>query len=171
VTLEYLCAPSPRLAAKELMMTHGEAGIPSWPAVDLDLRVETVNTSERALKKDFTGGYLIGAMEVLYPDLENPGQDLVIPVRFEIQYPFNKNPEYHIVHFSASPGALARTFRFGHSYGWIGPDSLWDFNDWTTYRDSTMRIDGTAQVVIDWRGLFPYPKGEDITRKAADPGL
>jgi hypothetical protein len=54
----------------------------------------------------------------------------------------------------------ATNLRFGHSYGMLDAESLWQFNDWMTVlpHRAVLSQDDPFQLVLDWQGRLPYPE-------------
>jgi hypothetical protein len=49
--------------------------------------------------------------------------------------------------------------RFGHSYGYLDPEMLWNFSDWITEMSEDIVIqDEKTELRLDWAGLLPYPE-------------
>jgi hypothetical protein len=59
----------------------------------------------------------------------------------------------------------AGNFRFGHSYGYLDANSLWNFEDWISYEASEYQLTGGGaapiEINLNWEGSLPYPEGEN----------
>jgi len=51
--------------------------------------------------------------------------------------------------------------RFGHSYGFLDADHLWEFDNWMTTSSEIVPLDPACpiEVELDWDGRLPYPPG------------
>jgi hypothetical protein len=118
---------------------------------------------------DVTGGYVVGSINIIKPDLP-PKQRVVAEYRFIHQYSFNQSPEDHIFILAGEKGYSATNLRFGHSYGYLTTESLWEFNEWMTEmpRKIFALEDKPVKLHIDWKGRLPYSKGEDIRGRIPD---
>jgi hypothetical protein len=121
---------------------------------------------EAAFIPDVTGGYVVGSFEIASPD--NP--EGVVEYRFVHEYSFDQDPEYHEFILTGEPGYFATNFRFGHSYGFLDTDSLWEFEEWMTGIDEEVPLQAEESIKfdLDWDGRLPYPEGEDITGRIPD---
>lgn len=66
---------------------------------------------------------------------------------------------------------MATNFRFGHSYGMLDAESLWQFHDWMTsspYRAILSQREPLG-LTIDWRDRLPYPKNDITPVRASAP--
>jgi len=117
---------------------------------------------------DVTGGYVVGSFDVVNPNLEaNSG--VVGEYRFIHEYSYNQAPEVHTLLLTGERGYYATDLRFGHSYGYLSTDSLWEFEEWMTRDDEKYELgDRPIELNIDWTGRLPYPPGEDITGRIPD---
>lgn len=126
-----------------------------------------------------TGGYTIGAFDVFADFL---GQVPVGEFRFCVEYQAFENPEEH--NFSLEPVEIFEptwvgNFRFGHSYGLLKGQGLWDYGEWWTVEPEIYEFEMQSppiDIAINWAGmgLLPYPRGEnyDAPQPSAcgDPG-
>lgn len=67
---------------------------------------------------------------------------------------------------------VATNFHFGHSYGMLDTESLWQFNDWMTILPSRAELSlrEPFSLTIDWDGRLPYPPS-NITPIVQDPNI
>lgn len=112
--------------------------------------------------EDVTGGYVIGSFDVV--DLEDTTDAAVVgEYRLVHQYSFDQSPEMHEFVIGGTRGYAVTNLKFGHTYGYIKGDELWEFRDWMTEIKEPMPLsDREMKVTIDWEGRLPYPKGIDI---------
>lgn len=112
--------------------------------------------------QDVTGGYVLGAFEILNPEVqENKG--IVAEYRFVHQYNYNQSPEQHQFFLSGQRGFYVTNLRFGHTYGIPKKEDLWKFEEWMTKIDEKIPLDEKRyEFKINWEGMLPYPKGMDI---------
>jgi hypothetical protein len=110
---------------------------------------------------DITGGYVVGGFDVFdmagEPNLQ--GQYRLIH-----QYPYTQDPEKHIFTIQGPNDQtnceyVATNFRFGHSYGMLDSESLWQFHDWMTKSEAAAYLCGRQPLTLtlDWQGRLPYP--------------
>ncbi len=117
-----------------------------------------------------TGGYLIGAF-----DLFNQAGEMVGQNRLMHEYDFDQDPEQHLFRLCGDPDQASEfmvgNVRFGHSYGFLGPEGLQQFNEWMTYKPAEfmpLSPDCATEVQLDWAGRLPYPQGEVIPPQEPD---
>lgn len=169
VNWELITAPSPVITLQEVILKQPAQSTQDSVLPELSLGIESMDASPRSLRKDFTGGYILGSADLLLHDPENSGHGQVTLLRFVLQYPYDENPERHALVLNGSPNLEVSSIRLGHSYGMISTDSLWNYDKWITYIDQVQVLSGEAQRIdINWTGLLPYPKGEDLSRKVAE---
>ncbi|MHB9071080.1 MAG: hypothetical protein ACYC54_12025 [Sedimentisphaerales bacterium] len=126
-----------------------------------------------------TGGYVIGAFSI-FADMF--GQVPVGEFRFCSEYQAFENPETHTFVLEAGETVeptFVGNFRFGHSYGLLKNQLLWDYGEWRTIEQRIEPLDMQSPpiiVAIDWTGtgLLPYPQGENYQApqpvNCGDPG-
>lgn len=115
-----------------------------------------------------TGGYVVGSFDIVDPQRPS-GEELVAQYRLLHQYSYTQSPEFHTFVLRGSEGFHAANFRFGHSYGYLDPQALWQFEEWMTEIPKEYPLGEEAiEIAIDWAGLLPYPEGEDITGRIPD---
>lgn len=134
-----------------------------FPAVGWKIESPILKNAEKI--ENVTGGYILGAFDIINPDL--PAKQQVIgQYRFSHQYSYTQSPEQHKFIIRGDPGFEVANLRFGHSYGKTEPAALWKFEDWMTkMAEQRIRLEekGT-EVTIDWTGKLPYPKGEVVPK-------
>ena len=110
-----------------------------------------------------TGGYVVGSFDIVNPEVPS-AQGIVGRYRFIHEYSFDQSPEYHLFKLTGEKGYYATNFRFGHSYGLLDTESLWEFKDWMTEipEKSYPLEDTPIEFRIDWKGRLPYPEGEIV---------
>jgi hypothetical protein len=129
--------------------------------------VETPVVDRPEAIPNVTGGYLIGSLDIFDP---NSPDEPAVRYRFVHQYSYTQSPEFHVFALEGSEGAIATNLRFGHSYGYPTPEELWEFEEWMTEISEGFRLgEEPVRIEIDWEGRLPYPEGEDITGRIADP--
>ncbi|NOQ96508.1 MAG: hypothetical protein GQ555_07840 [Desulfobacterales bacterium] len=131
--------------------------------VDLKFLVQTPLVPNAERIRDVSGGYVIGAFDIMLP--EQRGERGTSQFRFIHEYSFNQNPEEHVLLLSGNKDLAVTNIRIGHSYGYLMPEELWKFEDWMTKipREVINLREEPAEIKIDWDGRLPYPQGEDIT--------
>jgi len=127
------------------------------------LKTPLVEKAERI--RDVSGGYVIGAFDIVLPEEQGS-----IQFRFVHEYSFNQNPEQHMLLLSGGKGLTVKNVRLGHSYGYLTPKELWNFENWMTKMpEEAIRLgEKPTEMKIDWGKRLPYPKGEDITGRIRD---
>lgn len=169
INLEAMTAPSPQFSLQDAVLTPPGKESPSFGPLNFSLGIESADASPRSLRKDFTGGYILGSIDLVLRDplANSPGMETAL--RFMLQYPYNENPERHTLVVQGAGNLEIKSIRLGHSYGLLSTDSLWNYDNWITYIDQIPGSSGIAhRIEINWNGLLPYPKGEDISRKLAE---
>jgi len=66
---------------------------------------------------------------------------------------------------------VATNFRFGHSYGMLDSESLWQFHDWMTNSPSRATLSARApfELTLDWKGRLPYPESDIVPADRMPP--
>lgn len=139
------------------------------PIPSLYWQIETPIVENAVSISNVTGGYVVGSFEIVDPNL--PGdQQTVAEYLFIHEYSFNQSPEYHTFALRGeNQGYYATNFRFGHSYGYLDTESLWEFDEWMTEIPEKYSLeDEVIELSLDWEGRLPYPEGEDITGRIPD---
>jgi hypothetical protein len=85
-----------------------------------------MTTPAKTTEPNATGGYIIGSFDV-FNDVS--GTNLVAKYRLICEYGYNQNPEYHEFYLEVPvmQDYWAGNFRFGHSYGFLDDEQLWQF--------------------------------------------
>jgi len=112
-----------------------------------------------------TGGFVVGAFDMI-----NPNGELIGRSHLMHEYDFDQDPEVHEFRLCGdsdpgTEGCLFGNFRFGHSYGMLGPEGLRRFYDWMTFKPAEFQPAGPdcgLQITLDWEGRLPYPEGEVV---------
>ncbi len=119
------------------------------------------------------GGYVVGSFDLFSDPC---GTMLVSQNRFQCQYSYFQDPESHrfLLERKEDPNGVcfAGNFRFGHTYGCLDSNSLWEFEEWMT-EDLDIRpfnLGDSVEINLNWEGQLPYPNpGEYIF--SADPNI
>jgi hypothetical protein len=105
------------------------------------------------------GGYVVGSFDLVNPRRDN---QVVAQYRFMHQFWFDQDPESHVFTMQGNQGLLVTNLRFGHSYGYLKGETLWDFEDWLTIIREPLPLGADEiSIKLNWDGLLTYP----------DPGL
>jgi hypothetical protein len=133
------------------------------PVPSLSLELKTPLIENAASIPNVTGGYVVGSFNVI-DSLPSPEQQTVAEYRFIHEYSFNQSPEMHEFYLTGSSGYSASNIRFGHTYGYLNREELWNFDDWKTDLSGEVYPlqEVPIEITIDWEGQLPYPEGEDI---------
>ena len=144
----------------------------TYPDPGTDLPGFSWNMSSTILSQtdvnDITGGYVIGSFDLF------SGQDLLGEYRFVHQYDYTQDPESHDFTMENTEAGYyeVSNFRFGHSYGMLDPNSLWEFEDWMTYESDPQPIGSgnpPVEIQLDWQGLLPYPESGTYVEEEQEP--
>lgn len=137
------------------------AKVPKFPAIGWKLESAKLEGAEK--QENVTGGYILGAFDVIDPQLPSGGQ-VIGQYRFSHQYSYTESPEQHRFLIQGEPGYIVTNLRFGHSYGMVETGALWRFEDWMTKMpEQRITLDEKpTEIAIDWKGRLPYPKGEIV---------
>lgn len=124
--------------------------------------------------ENICGGYVICSCPI-YED--SGGSVQVGEHRFQLEYDFYLDPEEHHCVYEPEAGStyFVGNFRFGHSYGLLTDDELWQFSDWMTYESTIYPMSGSIPPFhLYWTDQLPYPQGQDYTNpqpaECGDPG-
>ena len=142
--------------------------VPAVPSLSWEM--ETPMIENPTSIPNVTGGYVVGSFDIVNPDLP-PAQGVVGQYRFVHEYSFDQSPEYHLFKLTGEMGYYATDFRFGHSYGLLDTESLWEFKNWMTEipeRPYPLE-DKPIELRINWEGRLPYPEGEIIPTPTPTP--
>ena len=126
---------------------------------DLTWSMESPRLDRPEAIPDVTGGFVIGSFDMSNPqDPEAP----VVQYRFVHEYLYYQSPEHHFFTLTGSREYQVSNLLFGHSYGYPTEEELWEFKDWMSRDPETYSLaDGEIRMEIDWKGLLPYPKGDN----------
>ncbi len=113
------------------------------------------------------GGYVIGSFDILEGSEHVPDQKPIAKYRFIRRYPYNRSPNDHVFVLKGKEGFHIKNVRFGHSYGILDAEELWDFKDWNTAKSTEIYpLSGEPiRIPIVWETMLTYPKGETSTGK------
>lgn len=115
---------------------------------------------------DICGGYVVGSFDLLAEGMDEP---VIGQYRFLHQYDYFQDPEEHYFSLMATEEQVvepyniyAANLRFGHSYGFLDTDSLWEFEDWITSDPESYPLHPyePIEVGLYWDGFLPYPSGD-----------
>jgi hypothetical protein len=132
---------------------------PGFIIPGLEWRIDTPELEVTDLT-DICGGYVVGSFDIFAdPD----GLDLIGEYRLLHEYDYFQNPELHYLSLAGTNETdyFAGNLRFGHSYGFLEADLLWEFEEWMTYDGEIYSLDPDypIEVELNWDGLLPYPEG------------
>jgi hypothetical protein len=123
----------------------------------------TPELAEAEYIPNVTGGYVVGSFDLIDPELPQ-GENVVAEYRFIHEYDFFQSPESHMFELSGIREYTVTNLRFGHTYGDLDVEMLWQFEDWMTEVSEEFIVNGEiVGITLDWAGRLPYPEGEDIT--------
>ncbi|MEE4120157.1 MAG: hypothetical protein V2I65_14170 [Paracoccaceae bacterium] len=160
ITTEFILRAWNAMEYDNVRFTYPDGGLS--PAPGVGWTVTTPEIVNAAQIPDVTGGYLVGAFDLVDPALP-PGERLVGEYRLVHQYSYTQSPELHGFAITGEAGLVARNLRFGHSYGLPDTAALWRWTDWMSETPGPIALgDARATLQIDWTGRLPYPEGEDV---------
>jgi hypothetical protein len=163
ITTEFVLPSWNAMWYDDVHFTYPDAGA-MFPYLAWNLQTPKIEKAESI--PDVTGGYVIGSFDVYY--ISNPNEP-VAHYRFVHQYSYSESPEFHTFLLTGSEEAFVTNLYFGHSYGYPTPEELWSFEDWITRETEQFTLSKEPlAITLDWKGLLPYPKGEDITGRISD---
>ena len=130
----------------------------------------TPKVEKAASIANVTGGYVIGSFNIAPADSARERNNIG-SYRFIHQYSFNQSPEKHSFNLRGTEGYKITDLSFGHSYGYLGSNELWEFSEWMTeQKDIEYPLGEEAiKISINWKGRLPYPEGEDIRGRIPKP--
>lgn len=158
ITTEFILPYYNSIYYKNVHFTYPEGeGLKKIPEFGWIMKSPKLNDSILKLP-DITGGYVIGKFDLLNVEKQLLGQ-----YRFVHEYSYDQAPEEHFLGLKGEKEYFAANFAFGHSYGYVEKEELWEFENWmTTMNDIQIQLGDTTELKIDWKGRLPYPRGEDI---------
>lgn len=140
-----------------------------------------MTTPDKTPEPNATGGYVIGAFNI-YDHPDGGEEHIIVEYRLIYEYGYDQNPEYHEFYLEGEPPTLfVGSFRFGHSYGFLDDDELWQFSGpwWTEAYPPPYEplppLGPLGPITISWPGqLLPYPNPLNYAppepEKCGDPG-
>lgn len=187
ITVELVLPRYNLIVFEKVYFTYPSSPSIAQANVDTEIRSSLIDPASEPNSRDsntpnICGGYVVAAFD-LYED--PGGLQPVGNYRMLHEYDYFEDPELHdfILQRTPSEPTLPYTvhvgnFRFGHSYGKLDTDALWQFDQWLPSEDvPIMPFDPGVPIVINlnWEGLLPYPPGEDYIPPAeptncGDPG-
>jgi hypothetical protein len=138
-----------------------------FPSLSWEMLTPEIQNAESIL--NVCGGHVVGAFDIIDPEL-----GAIAEYRFLHQYSYNQDPEIHIFQLTIpendsgyilenGSGYTAKNFRFGHSYGYLDTDELWNFGEkqeWLTTISKEYSLDKPIKIRLNWDGQLPYPEGD-----------
>ncbi len=152
----------------DVHFTYPDSGDGDARAPNIGWAIETPMVEKAITIRDVTGGYVVGAFDVI-GEAGPPAS-----YRFVHQYSFDQDPERHRLQITGRPGTSVANVRVGHHYGLPTEAELWSFEEWMSrFEDRQALGEEAIGFDLDWEGRLPYPAGEDIQgaqrqRKARD---
>lgn len=164
ITTEFMLPTYNAIGYEDIHFTYPDAKPVHIPNVEWQM--ETPIQPEASQIRDVTGGYVVGSFEI---QSEEETETKPLQYRSIHEYSYNQNPEQHVFKIKGTKGYKISNISFGHSYGYLLQEELWNFKDWMTKLDEEFNLSGRRrQIKIDWDGRLPYPAGEDITARIRD---
>jgi hypothetical protein len=143
--------------------TSGGAVVFPW--LSWEVQTQTLENAETI--PNVTGGYIIGSFDISVGSEHIPDQRPIAQYRFIHRYPYNKSPNEHLFTLAGKEGFHIKNVRFGHSYGILNTEELWEFNDWNTEKSPEIYplSRDPIGIPIIWERKLTYPQGETSTGK------
>lgn len=142
----------------------GRAGEKKYPAIAWTMDTPKLKEEKPELIRDVTGGYVLGSFDIVRYDASG-NMKKVAEYRLQHQYSYNQDPESHtfrIKRLGADSDLYIVNLNFGHSYGYVAPQAMWEQKKWMTkHQGKKFALKDDILVKINWQGRLPYPKGED----------
>lgn len=163
ITTEFILPRWNSIWYRKVCFTYPDELVGPIPIPDLRWEMETLVVENAYSIPNVTGGYVLGSFDVI--NLERP-EEKIAEYRFIHEYSYDQNPEEHTLLLTGEEGLAVTNVRIGHNYGYPTKQELWKFEDWMTEIPDDVAYelgDEPVTVEIDWKGLLPYPPGEDIT--------
>ncbi len=161
ITTEFVLPAWNAIEYKDVHFTYPKLEI-AERIPDLYWALETPIIEKAYTIEDITGGYVIGSFDVVNPEVED-NKGIIAEYRFIHQYHYNQDPELRKFILSGLEGFYVTNLRFGHTYGIPTIKELWEFEKWLTKIDEGIPLEEKKhEIIIDWEGQLPYPKGMDI---------
>ena len=168
ITTEFILPAWNAIKYNDVHFTYPESVAKfKFPSVNWKFELLKVENAESI--QDVTGGYVIGAFNIVNPQLSS-SNNVVAEYRFMHEYSYNQSPEEHILYLTGEEGYTINNLRVGHSYGYPSTNEMWQFEKWMTKETEKEYKLGEEKIKIeiDWKGQLPYPKGEDIQGRIRD---
>ena len=172
ITTEFILPRWNAMVYDNVHFTYPDPEIEIVPVVpSLEWEIITPMIDNPTSIPNVTGGHVVGSFDIVNPELPS-AQGVVGQYRFVHEYSFDQSPEYHLFKLTGEMGYYVTNFRFGHSYGLLDTESLWELKDWMTVTPEYYYIledrsilgyplgDEPIEFTIDWTGLLPYPEGD-----------
>jgi len=161
ITTEFILPFYNAIHYKNVQFTYPDDFQQYFPSIKWIMKTPRIEKAESI--SNITGGYVIGSFDIINPDTLS-SETIIGQYRFIHEYNFNQTPEAHNFSLSFDKEYKITNMRFGHTYGYIDTESLWNFEDWMTKLEGDILISKERfEYKIDWQGRLPYPEGEDIT--------
>lgn len=160
ITTEFILPRWNAIAYDDVHFTYPKI-VKAVAAPSLRWEMETPMIDNPTSIPNVTGGYVVGSFDIVNPNLPS-AQGIVGRYRFVHEYSFDQSPEYHLFKLTGEMGYYVTNFRFGHSYGLLDTESLWEFKNWMTEipEKPYPLEDRPIEIRIDWTGRLPYPEGD-----------
>jgi len=159
ITTEFVLHNRNYLWYDNVHFTYPEGGL-LMPSFRWELLTPEVDRPSHI--QDVSGGYVIGAFDIV-EQVVGAVPVVVGQYIFQHEYDYNQDPESH--NFGLAPikegPYVISNLRFGHSYGYLDPNTLWEFKNWMTLDPEVHPFNSEINLSLDWQGRLPYPEAED----------
>ena len=162
ITTEFILPYWNAISYRDMRFTY-PSGINPIKVASIQWRLDTPKIQNAASIPNVTGGYVIGAFDIIDPS--RPTEiGRVGEYRFVHQYSYTQSPEFHVLRLAGENGFTVSNLRLGHSYGLLTKEQLWEVKEWmTTQPDARYELsEKPMEIRIDWKGRLPYPEGEIV---------
>lgn len=132
-------------------------------------KIESSKVAKADKIPDITGGYVVARFDIIDTSLPKD-KNIIAKYRLLHQYSYTQSPEIHNFILKGGEGFQVTNLSFGHTYGFLDDNELWQFEDWMTNMKNKKYTlgDKPLNIQLDWSGRLPYPKGEDIKGRIRD---
>lgn len=159
ITTEFVLASWNAMEYSRVEFTSADGKRVELPPVRWE--VETPRIPDADKIRNVTGGYVVGAFDLLLPDARGELKPAA-EYHFVHQYGYNQSPERHVLRVKGAKWTVANP-RIGHAYGLPDKKELGAFRGWMSRSEARQALDaGALEVPIDWGGRLPYPEADIV---------
>lgn len=155
ITTEFMLSNWNAITYKDVHFTYEDSGPVYVPSLEWEMKTPRIPKPEAI--PNVTGGYVVGSFEV---DL---GMNYPLEYRFIHEYSFDQDPQEHEFLLSGEgDNVYVQNFRFGHSYGYLSSEELWQFGEkigeWLYEDPEEYPLEEVPPMPMYFK--LPYPPGD-----------